>query len=157
MTREPVPDSAGVHLPPPLFYVAVLGVGLLLERQWPQRLLPRAVAPPLAYACLLGWAAIAAWAFTHFYRARTNVLPSRPSSALITAGPFRFSRNPLYLALLLLYLAVTLWVNTLWPLLLAPGLVALVQQAVIVKEERYLERTFGDAYRAYRARVRRWI
>ena len=72
-------------------------------------------------------------------------------------GPFRFTRNPLYLGLALLYLGIALWLGVLWPVVLLPALILLVQQVVILREEAYLESRFGEAYRAYRARVRRWF
>jgi protein-S-isoprenylcysteine O-methyltransferase Ste14 len=90
-------------------------------------------------------------------RAGTNIRPDQPSLALVSDGPFRFSRNPLYVAVTGLYLGITLLVNALWPLvLLVPALVVL-QRGVIAREERYLEAKFGEPYRAYRSRVRRWI
>jgi protein-S-isoprenylcysteine O-methyltransferase Ste14 len=85
-------------------------------------------------------------------RAGTNIRPDQPTLALVTDGAFRFSRNPLYLAATGLYVGVALLVDALWPLvLLIPML------AVVAREERYLEAKFGDAYRAYKARVRRWL
>jgi protein-S-isoprenylcysteine O-methyltransferase Ste14 len=94
---------------------------------------------------------------TSFRRARTSLVPVRPATALITDGPFRFTRNPLYLGLALLYLGIALWLGVLWPVVLLPALILLVQQIVILREEAYLESRFGEAYRAYRARVRRWL
>ena len=150
-------DHPGVRLPPPLIYMAVLGVGLLLRRIAPLPLVPRAIGRPAAIGLALASIGLSVWGFASFRRSSTTVLPYRPATALITRGPFRLTRNPLYLSLLLLYLAVTFWIGALWPLLLTPTLVWLVQVMVIVKEERYLERKFGDSYRAYRTRVRRWL
>jgi protein-S-isoprenylcysteine O-methyltransferase Ste14 len=85
------------------------------------------------------------------------MIPVRPATALITEGPFRFTRNPLYLSLALLYLGIGLWLGALWPIVLLPALMLLVQQLVVLREEAYLESRFGDAYRTYRNRVRRWL
>jgi len=76
---------------------------------------------------------------------------------LVIWGPYRFTRNPMYVGMATLYVGGTLLLNDLWPLALLPVVITLVQRRVIAKEEAYLERTFGDVYRAYKARVRRWI
>ena len=83
--------------------------------------------------------------------------PYRPTTTLGTAGPYRYSRNPLYIALTLAYLGAAVVVNTVWPVILLPGLLLVMQWGVISREERYLERRFGDEYRRYRTRVRRWL
>jgi len=75
----------------------------------------------------------------------------------VTTGPFRWSRNPLYLAILIIYVGTTLVVDALWPFVLLVPLIALLEWGVIRREERYLARTFGEPYEAYRARVRRWL
>ena len=90
-------------------------------------------------------------------RAGTNVNPRDPTTAIVVEGPFRFSRNPLYLSLILAYLGITLLVNALWPLLLLPPLLVVLHWGVIAREERYLEAKFGESYRVYKARVRRWL
>ncbi|MFI5210728.1 MAG: methyltransferase family protein, partial [Gemmatimonadales bacterium] len=69
----------------------------------------------------------------------------------------RFSRNPMYVGMTLLYLGIALWANSLWPLLLLPAVLVVMRRGVIAREEAYLERRFGDEYRSYRARVRRWL
>ena len=78
-------------------------------------------------------------------------------TALVTHGPFRFSRNPIYLGFLLIYGGCGLLLNSLWIVLLAAGVVAGLTQAIIVRDEHLLEKRFGDEYRTYRARVRRWL
>jgi protein-S-isoprenylcysteine O-methyltransferase Ste14 len=90
-------------------------------------------------------------------RAGTNIRPDQPTLALVTDGAFRFSRNPLYLAAAGLYVGVALLVHALWPLVLLIPMLAVLQWGVVAREERYLEAKFGDAYRAYKARVRRWL
>jgi protein-S-isoprenylcysteine O-methyltransferase Ste14 len=149
-------DSAGVTFPPPLIYLLPLlgGIGLHWWRAWP--VLPSRVAavlgPTLIALGMVGLPAVAA-----FRRAKTSVRPWQPSSALVTSGPFRFTRNPMYVGFTLIYLGVALWVNTAWSLLLLPIALTVMNQMVIPREEAYLERRFGDDYRAYRRRVRRWL
>ncbi len=150
-------DSAGIKLPPPLYFASGLGLGLLLSHwfatpfgsgMWADLLGSALVAVSL----LLGLsAAYALW------RAGTTVRPDRPSSALVEAGPYRFTRNPLYVALTLLYLGVALLAQSLWALLLLPVVLLIIQRNVIVREENYLERRFGADYDRYRAQVRRWF
>jgi protein-S-isoprenylcysteine O-methyltransferase Ste14 len=85
------------------------------------------------------------------------VSPYKPTSALVVDGPYRYSRNPIYLADALIYIGISVVIDTLWPILLLPIALAVLQQGVIAREERYLERKFGDQYRQYQASVRRWL
>jgi protein-S-isoprenylcysteine O-methyltransferase Ste14 len=90
-------------------------------------------------------------------RAHTPVDPTKPTTALVTEGPFRYSRNPIYVALTLLYVGVALLINALWILLLVVPAGLVLRYGVIAREEAYLTRKFGDAYRHYTAQVRRWL
>lgn len=150
-------DHAGVRLPPPLIYVAIFGLGLLLHR-----IVPLAIPPvlPVRVAALLFlgcYALLFGWSFAVFRSAHTSMVPVRPSATLVVRGPYRLTRNPMYLSLLCVYIAVALWFGVGWALVLAPLVVLAVQRLAIAREERYLEQKFGDAYRQYRAHVRRWI
>lgn len=155
--NRPVKNHPDVRVPPPLLYFSVLGIGLLLQQAAPLPVIPPSAGHPLAIACAAGFVVLVAWGVSSFRRARTSLVPIRPATALITDGPFRFTRNPLYLSLALLYLGIALWLGVVWPVVLLPALILLVQQIVILREEAYLEGRFGEAYRAYRARVRRWL
>jgi protein-S-isoprenylcysteine O-methyltransferase Ste14 len=90
-------------------------------------------------------------------KAGTPIRTDRPVPRLVTDGPFRFTRNPGYLGLAMLYAGIALLRNSLWAILLLPVVVYVIQREVIGREERYLERTFGEEYLAYKARVRRWV
>ncbi|MDP6404052.1 MAG: isoprenylcysteine carboxylmethyltransferase family protein [Alphaproteobacteria bacterium] len=96
-------------------------------------------------------------ALPKFRRAATPVRPDRPSTALISGGPYRFSRNPLYVALTLAYLGLAVALDSLWVLALLVPVLATMQVGVVAREERYLEAKFGDEYRAYKQTVRRWL
>lgn len=150
-------DRPGVIAPPPLIFAAALLIGLLIEKAAPAALLPgslrMALGIPLVGASFL----LAMWAARTMHRAGTNIDPRKPATALVVTGPFRFTRNPLYLSLSLLYLGVTALVNALWPLVLIPVVLVVIRYGVIDREERYLERKFGQAYREYKATVRRWL
>lgn len=154
---SPLKESPAILAPPPALYGLALIIGLALHTFFPRPALPPGLA--LALSAVLGLLAVLLLAsgWRALRQAGTSVNPARPTTALVTSGPFRFSRNPLYLALTLLYLGVGLFVNGLWPLALTVPLLIVMQVGVIAPEERYLEQRFGEAYRAYRARVRRWL
>lgn len=160
MSRSPVAgtrNGAGVHLPPPLLFALVYLAGVGLDRLWP---LPRLIGHGvtlLGDILLVVSVVLGVWGLYSFARAGTTILPFRASRALITGGPFRLTRNPLYLGLTLAYAGIALGWGMLWPLLLLPLAVALISRFVIRAEEAYLERIFGDDYRAYRRHVRRWL
>ena len=150
-------DHAGVFVPPPLLYFLVFVVGTLLQRVWPVRMLPPAAGKAAGIVCILSGLVLIAWSIQTFRRAGTSIIPVRPSTAIVTGGPFRYTRNPMYVALALLYLGAAFWLNMLWPVLLLPVLLFLVQTYIIAREERYLERKFDGEYLQYKSRVRRWM
>src|SRR5262249_12467907 len=149
-------ETAGVLAPPPLLYGAALVAGLALQRLVPLARLPRR-ARPLGLALLALGAAFGVPAFRPMRRAGTPVDPRKPSTALVESGPFRISRNPGYVGMTLVYAGIATLRGAVWPFLLLPAVLAVITRGVIEREERYLERRFGDAYRAYRGRVRRWL
>jgi protein-S-isoprenylcysteine O-methyltransferase Ste14 len=102
----------------------------------------------------VGIAVSAVWAI---WRAGSSVVPVRPTTALVTGGVFRLTRNPMYLGLALGYAGVSVSLNAIWPLLVLPFVVRAVRRRVIGREEAYLERKFGRTYRRYVERVPRWI
>jgi protein-S-isoprenylcysteine O-methyltransferase Ste14 len=100
---------------------------------------------------------IGLWAIIAFRRAGTRPEPWKPVTAFVTSGPYRFTRNPMYVGFTLIYLGVAAMVNTAWPLWFLPAIFLTMHFGVVRREEAYLERRFGDDYRAYRDRVRRWL
>ncbi len=100
---------------------------------------------------------ILALSFREFARARTSLRPDRRADALIRTGPFAYSRNPLYVAVVLLILGIGVWVNSTWIWVMVAPLVLVMNTAVIVREERHLERRFGQEYIDYKRAVRRWL
>jgi protein-S-isoprenylcysteine O-methyltransferase Ste14 len=90
-------------------------------------------------------------------RAGTNVDPYEPATAIVTGGPYRFTRNPIYVGFTLVYVGISAFTNALAPLMLLPAVFAVMRRGVIEREERYLERKFGGEYLEYKGRVRRWI
>ena len=124
---------------------------------WTVTLLPTLVARVLGLALFVSAGVLAHLAHKAMIRVGTNVLPTKPTLALATDGPYRFTRNPLYLAAIGVYLGITLWVNGLAPLLLLFPMAWLLHRGIVLPEERYLEAKFGDAYAFYRSSVRRWL
>ena len=142
---------------PPLLFGAALALGLLLHWLWPAHPLPSLPARLVGVVLLVASGLLARSAEAAMKRAGTNIRPDQPTLAVVSDGPFRFTRNPLYLALTGLYLSITLLADALWPLLLLVPVLVVLQWGVVAREERYLEAKFGEPYRAYKARVRRWV
>lgn len=149
--------TSGVRFPPPLVYVGFLLLGWLLGRLRPLAGFDDAWADPLAAVFLGAGILLVATSLGLFRGARTSPLPMLPTTALVVRGPYRFTRNPMYLAMVLVYVGFALLFDLVWALPLLPIVVIVVQTQVIAREERYLEAKFGDDYRAYRQRVRRWL
>ncbi|HEX6709155.1 MAG TPA: isoprenylcysteine carboxylmethyltransferase family protein [Rubrobacter sp.] len=150
-------DNPGVIAPPPLIYASALAAGLLLTRRYRIPFLPRLLARTLGWPLVLGGLAVGFLGSREMRRADTTTDPYKPTTAIVTEGPFRFTRNPLYLSMILIYVGVSALANALPPVLLLPMVQQLMRRGVIEREERYLERMFGDEYLHYKARVRRWI
>jgi protein-S-isoprenylcysteine O-methyltransferase Ste14 len=106
---------------------------------------------------VLGGGALGLWGMLSFYRARTALFPHQPASRLVVSGPFRLTRNPMYIALSAVHAGAALVLNQLWALLFLPISIALVRTIVIAREERYLRSAFGAEYENYMRRVRRWL
>ncbi len=156
MDRE-IPDRPGVAAPPPLIYAGGFALGYVIESFLPTALFPEFMRAFVGWSLIGFGVLIAAFALSAFRRACTPVNPYAQTTALVTGGPFRFSRNPLYLALTVIYLGAAGLLNSHWPVLLLPGVLWFTHWGVIIREEHYLERKFGPAYKEYKARVRRWL
>jgi protein-S-isoprenylcysteine O-methyltransferase Ste14 len=150
-------DHASVIAPPPLIVLAGLVVGLVLDALIPTPIFDSPLNTIIGLvlivlSVMLGWAALIA-----MRQANTSPDPYHPVSALVTNGPFRFTRNPIYLSFVLLFIGVALLANSWLMLVVLVILILIMQNGVIEREERYLESKFGDEYRQYRSSVRRWI
>ncbi len=150
-------DNAGVVAPPPLIYIGPLLLGLLLKRKFPVPFLPRSAARILGWPLLLGGISLAGWFFSTMRRADTPIDPREPVSNLATDGPFRYTRNPAYLSMTMIYTGISCLANALSSILLLPAVLLVIQRGVIEREERYLERKFGEEYLHYKEQVRRWV
>jgi protein-S-isoprenylcysteine O-methyltransferase Ste14 len=146
-----------VIAPPPLIFAGALGAGLLVNRLRPTPFLPRALSKILGWPLVLGGLLLGLWGFREMRRAGTNVDPYHPTTAIVEAGPYRFTRNPLYVGMALIYSGTSARANALPAALLLSVALHIVDRGVIRREERYLEGKFGEEYLRYKGRVRRWI
>lgn len=150
-------DNPGVIAPPPLIFAGPLAIGLLLHRFFPKKFLPRWIGITLGGMGIISGIMLIRGGFREMLSVKTNVNPTLPSTTIVTEGPYRYTRNPLYLGLTLMYVGITFLANALWAILLLPVVLLVMVYGVIKREEQYLERKFGEQYLSYKARVRRWL
>jgi protein-S-isoprenylcysteine O-methyltransferase Ste14 len=150
-------DTAGVAAPPPLIFLAGLAVGFVLEALLPETDLPAWLEWGVGGLLVVSGLGLLLWFNTMFSRAGTAVEPWKPTTAIVTTGPYRFTRNPAYLGMALTYIGIALMSSALWVLVPLPFVLAVIDRAVIAREERYLERQFGEEYLGFKRGVRRWI
>jgi protein-S-isoprenylcysteine O-methyltransferase Ste14 len=145
-----------VRIPTPIWLLVLIGAALLIDRplQLPAILQQR----PIGIALIVVGIVLSAWAQLAFRKETAEIFPwSEKHTALVTSGPFRFTRNPMYLSLVVIGVGAAFVAGT-WLMWLVPVVLFALDQFVIIPfEEQSMERTFGDSFRAYRARVRRWI
>jgi len=153
-------DRADVAIKPPILFLGALALGALLSLVIP--LGPR-LASPNGQALAVGLTfvaigfALAAFSVRSFQNAGTTVVPGEPSTALVVTGPYHVTRNPIYIGLVLIYFGLAIILTSVWVLLLLIPVLYVLQRGVVEREEAYLSRQFGDAYRKYQARVPRWL
>jgi protein-S-isoprenylcysteine O-methyltransferase Ste14 len=153
-----VSDVANLGLiRPPLVYLGSIGLGLIAHHVWPVELLPASVGVPIGVVVMLVAGVLFISAVRTFRKASTPVRGNRPTTTMVRAGPYGFSRNPVYLAFTLFQVGLAAWVNSLGVLLTLLPALALMGLVVIPREERYLEARFPAEYLAYRRAVRRWL
>ncbi len=152
------PDVANLGLlRPPLVYLVALLIGVGLDLVRPARWLPAELGAWVGVPIMIAALALFFSAIRRFKAAGTPVPGNKPATAIVQSGPYRFTRNPIYLAFSLLVLGVACAVNSLWLLGALAVAVSVMSFVVIPREERYLERGFGAEYLDYKAKVRRWL
>lgn len=153
-SRPPGPD---VGLPPALYPALAIGGAYLLQQYLP---LPR---PTLALYANSAWVVFGLslglifWSLLSLRKFRTTAIPHHASTCLVTSGPYRRSRNPIYLGFLLLMLASGLGTGNMWAVLFMPLVMILLTRYAIIPEEHYLQNRFGENYQTYCRSVRRWL
>jgi protein-S-isoprenylcysteine O-methyltransferase Ste14 len=159
--ESPQNDNPGVIARPPRIFLGFLIAGLLLDHVWPAAFAAQSFDGRwrfvVATALAITGIAILTTAMRKFAAAGTNVPTPMPTNAIVTEGLYAHSRNPIYVALTLIYLAIAVAAASTWSLMLLVPLLLLIRYGVIAREERYLERKFSDSYIDYKSRVRRWI
>ena len=150
-------DAPNVIAIPPLIYLAFLAVGLLLDYLFPVPVLPNSIQYAVGFGIIIAPGLVMRFVLLEFRKAETQFDPRKPTTAIITTGPYRFSRNPSYVSLTMLYLGIAIAADSVWVLAgLIPTLVVM-HYGVILREEQYLENKFGEEYLRYKNTVRRWL
>ena len=149
--------SAGVKVPPPLIYLAGFACGVAVEAVAPSSTLPAWLRVAGGVAGIILTLPLDTGAMLRFRRHRTPVNPAHPAQALVTDGPYRFTRNPMYLGMACLYCGAALAADALWSLAFLPLVLLIVDRLIIPREEAHLSESFGQQYERYRLRVRRWL
>lgn len=150
-------DTVSFRLWPPVAIGVPLLAGWLATATWGDPVEPGGWRVAGGWALAVLFVAWNGWSLWLFARHRTGLLPGDATTSMIESGPYRLSRNPLYVGMLALYLAIALLSSTFWGLVGFPLAVALVLWGAILPEERFLHERFGEPYDAYRRRVRRWL
>ena len=151
-------DTARVMVRPPIAWLVAVLAGLVLDWLTPLPFMPIALPAHWLGAIVFTIAlALFAWAIATMTRAGSNVPTSKPTTTIVKSGPYRLTRNPIYLAMVVALIGLAIAFNSLWLLLTLAIFALVIRYRVIAREEAYLERKFGEVYRDYRGRVRRWL
>jgi protein-S-isoprenylcysteine O-methyltransferase Ste14 len=142
---------------PPLIYLFSLVTGVLIHLATPLQLVPGTLSVSIGASLVVVAIVLFAYSVAKFRGAGTPVPARKPTTVIVRTGPYRFSRNPIYLAFSMFQLGIGIWINSLWLLVTLVGAVGLINYVVIPKEEQYLERRFGAEYLDYKDSVRRWL
>ena len=142
---------------PPFVYLVSIGIGLLVHWVWPVQWLPSTINVPLGVLLILIAVVLFIVSVRTFKKAGTPVPGDMPTTLIVRAGPYRFSRNPIYVAFTLFHLGIAAWVNSAAVLVMALPALGLMALVVIPREERYLEEKFPADYLPYKREVRRWL
>jgi len=155
--QHATPRAANLGLArPPVIYMIAIATGVVLHFVWPMPFVPSLAKPFGALIAILA-ATLFIWSIRTFRSAGTPVPGNRPTTVIVKVGPYRFSRNPIYLAFSLLQAGIALGVNDAWVLITLLPAISVMSFVVIPREERYLEARFAEEYSKYKANVRRWL
>ena len=160
MTGRVPLSNAGVRFPPPFLFVIGLVVGWVLDRYWhalPLSGFAGSALKPFGVAAVALGVLLSGWGVMTFRRAKTAIVPHHSASQLVTNGPYRFTRNPMYTGSTIAYLGGAALMNSAWPVIVLPAVIFILVKTVISREEMYLRDAFGAEYAGYVASVRRWL
>lgn len=150
-------DNPDVIALPPLIFIAFIGLGVILHNFFPMHFIQGPLRNIVGVIFLAYSVLVSALAILQMRRAGTNIDVRKPSTTVVTDGIYRFTRNPMYLSMALLMIAISVLISNIWILILTPVFIIVIQKGVIEREERYLEGKFGIEYTSYKQRTRRWI
>ena len=150
-------DAPNVKIIPPLVYLVGIVIGFLATIWMPTKVVPNSVAWTVGGILIFCGAVLAGGAILKFKDVGTTVRPDRAASTLVIAGPYKITRNPMYLGLALVYLGIAIAGQSVWALILLPVVLAIIQRRAIEPEEAFLEKRFGANYISYKEMVRRWL
>ena len=159
MNTETKMDNAhaGVTFPPPFIFLGSILVAVGIQFFYPVPLIEGYYRYVVAAILMIPPGGLMVWAVRTFGAAGTAVPPWKPSSTIVSSGPYRFTQNPMYLSFSFMQVGIAFLVNSAWVLILLVPVLVLVRYAVIAREERYLEVKFGEEYLSYKRSVRRWF
>ncbi len=150
-------DRPGMLVRPPVLLILAILIGLGLQRLWPLRFVPDRLEGIVGPVVVGLGVILFALSVGRLRRAGTGFRAGDPTTVIVKSGPYRWSRNPIYLSFILFLAGLAIWLDNAWLLVLEVPFVALLRYAVIAKEEAYLERKFDEEYRRYKTSVRRWL
>lgn len=156
--RRSLRDNSGAAIRPPIAWALAAIAGLALDWLYPLPFLPADLpAGWLGGIVFLAGLALLIWAATTFRRAGTQIPTTQPTTTIVAEGPYRFTRNPIYIGMFLGLIGLAVAFDSLWIIVLLVPFYLVIRYGVVAREEAYLERKFGDVYLAYKARVGRWL
>lgn len=150
-------DNPRVIAPPPFIFLSFLALGYFINRFYPIAILEQPLNTIIAAVFFVYAALTSGLAFYYMIKSGTNVDVRKPANTIVTTSVYSYTRNPMYLSMVILLVAFSLLFNALWITLVIPFFIYVMQKGVIEREEAYLENKFGDQYLQYKNRVRRWI
>lgn len=160
MTERNPLSNPGVQFPPPILFIGGFGAGALLDHQLISLPFPGirpAIVEAFGVLVLIAGISLMIWGIAAFRRAMTAIFPNQPANELVRAGPYRYTRNPMYVGLTTAFVGGAFIIDSVWPLVLLPVVLGLLYLLVIRREEAYLADAFGEQYVAYRRQVGRWF
>lgn len=155
--QQPQGQTPGIRIIPPLIYITAMGLAFLADAFWPISLLPNVVRSAVGPVVIAASIAVMPATIGAFRRAGTPFDVRRPAEALVTDGPYRYSRNSAYVAMIVLCVGIAILADNIWAIFTVVAATGYLYRNVVRVEESHLESRFGDEYRRYKARVRRWI
>lgn len=155
--KTPERDAPGVIALPPFIFLVFLGLGIIIHNLFPLHFIHGPLRTIVGVIFLAYSVLVSSLAIIQMRRAGTNIDVRKPTTSIVTDGIYRFTRNPMYLSMVLLMIAISVLISNIWILILTPVFIIVIQKGVIEREERYLEGKFGTEYALYKKRTRRWI